>query len=188
MALKLQVNLVAGSNNMVINIVSKQMGRCQRWLLLSSFISSLALVMISAGGCSKDSSSDESLPESPSSSASIAVPAQAGVPLVTMDHWKNSTPGERYAFLIGFVTMLELEKEWQGRDGQGILSFEESLVPSWVEGFAHRPLAEIYDGLNRHVTDYPDELERPAAEVMWFDFIEPRLKGGKDSKFSLENK
>ncbi len=102
-------------------------------------------------------------------------PVSEDVPLVTMRHWKESTPGERYAFLIGFVTMLELEKEWQSRDGQVFLPFERSLVGDWAEGFAHRPLREIYNGLNAYLAANPGDQDRPAAEVMWFTFVKPRL-------------
>jgi hypothetical protein len=96
------------------------------------------------------------------------------VPVVTLQHWRDSTPGERYAFLIGFVTMLELEKEWQGRDGRALKPFDESLVGDWVTGLAHRPLTEMYHALNQPVAGHPGDLHRPAAEVMWFLFVRPR--------------
>jgi hypothetical protein len=96
-------------------------------------------------------------------------------PLVTLAHWRDSTANERYAFLIGFITMLELEKEWQGRAGQGLLPMEQSLVTPWLDGFAGRPLAEIYSGLGRHLSAHPGDLDRPVAEVMWFVFVQPRL-------------
>ena len=167
---------------MVANIFKKLIKRWQ-WLPNPVLASLFLLAMFGVVGCTQETS-DEALNEKPSSE-SIMAAAQPSVPLVTMDHWKNSTPGERYAFLIGFITMLELEKEWQGRDGQEILSFEESLVPRWVEGLTHRPLAEIYNGLNRHVSDSPDELHRPLVEVMWFNFIEPGLNEEPPSKPAL---
>lgn len=114
--------------------------------------------------------------DAPENAASQQAVEAAGVPLVTMKHWRDSTSGERYSFLIGFVTMLELEKEWQGRDDGEILPFDKSLVASWVAGFAHRPLFEIYNELNKHLADHPGELERQVAEVMWFIFVQPRLE------------
>lgn len=136
-----------------------------KWLLLLAFLL--------ACGCG-DGSREAAPPAEEARSAQQ--PAQAEVPVVTLKHWRDSTPGERYSFLIGFVTMLELEKEWQGRVGGRILPFEQSLVESWTIGFAHRPLAEIYNGLNEYLSEHPGELDRPAAEVMWFIFVQPRLK------------
>lgn len=125
-------------------------------------------------GCS---TGDGDLPPTESTAADPVGPQEIGVPLVTLKHWKDSTPGERYSFLIGFVTMLELEKEWQGQDGRELLPFDRSLVGGWVRGFENRPLTEIYNGLNRYITDKPGDLDRPAAEVMWFLFAQPRMSG-----------
>lgn len=131
----------------------------------------LLALAIGLTGCSSEPASDEKTPP--------AVNQELGrqsdeVPLVTLEHWRDSTPGERYAFLIGFVTMLELEKEWQGREGRSLKPFEESLVGGWAEGLGHRPLAEIYNGLNGYLTTHPGDLSRPVAEVMWFLFVRPR--------------
>ncbi len=51
--------------------------------------------------------------------------------LVKMSHWRDSRPGQRYAFLIGFMSMLDLENEWQAAN-ENPLSFKQSLVPSWM--------------------------------------------------------
>lgn len=130
----------------------------------------LILSVFELSACGNGSSRD-----APENAASPQAVEAAGAPLVTMKHWRDSTSGERYSFLIGFITMLELEKEWQGRDDGDILPFDKSLVASWVSGFAHRPLFEIYNELNKHLADNPAELERPVAEVMWFIFVQPRL-------------
>lgn len=139
----------------------------------------LILSLFELSGCGDGSNKKAS-----ESSASQQAAEEAGVPLVTMRHWRDSTSGERYSFLIGFITMLELEKEWQGREDGGILPFDKSLAASWVTGFAHRPLSEIYNGLNKHLADHPGELERPVAEVMWFIFVQPRLNASPASEAS----
>ena len=129
-------------------------------------------------------SSGSEQPTGEASRSSLAeTSAQEGageVPLVTLRHWKESTPNERYAFLIGFVTMLELEKEWQGKDGRGLLPFDQSLINSWVEGFAYRPLTEMYNEINNHLARHPGDQDRAVAEVMWFTLVKPRL----DQKFT----
>ena len=141
--------------------------RFSRWAAL---IGTAFLAAMLTTACSGDQTNDET------GTLSRPEPERTGqVPLVTLSHWKDSTAGERYAFLIGFVTMLELEKEWQGHGGRELLPFGESLIKSWVAGFADRPLTEIYNGINAFISAHPGDLERPVAEVMWFTFIQPRL-------------
>jgi len=138
-----------------------------RWLVLSG-------LMVLAGFLTASCSSDPP----PEEAGTLSQPENRGtgeVPLVTLGHWKDSTPGERYAFLIGFVTMLELEKEWQGHGGRELAPFSQSLVQSWVMGFADRPLTEIYNGINSFLSTHPGDTSRPVAEVMWFVFVQPRL-------------
>jgi hypothetical protein len=127
------------------------------------------LLLALLAGCSTE------VEEQPSAEIIPAGPQEITIPLVALKHWKDSTPGERYSFLIGFVTMLELEKECQGRDGRELLPFEQSLIGAWVRGFENRPLAEIYNGLNRYIAGNPSDLDRPVAEVMWFLFAQPRM-------------
>ncbi len=146
-------------------------GRIQTGALLLA-----ALLTVAAGvaACTSDQ------PESPPATADAPrPPEEAGAPLVTLRHWKESTPSERYSFLIGFVTMLELEKEWQGKDGRALLPFDQSLTGSWVRGFENRPLNELYNGLNQYLAAHPGDLKRPVAEVMWFLFVQPRLDDKK---------
>lgn len=113
------------------------------------------------------------------------------VPLVTVKHWKDSNPGERYSFLIGFLTMLELEKEWQSKDGRPVLPFEQSLIGAWARGVENRPLTEIYSDLNRYAANNPGDLGRPVAEVMWFLFAQPRMPaqnpGGVYDSYSVQS-
>ena len=151
-----------------------------RWLVLPGLI---VLAGFLTASCSSD--------PPPGDAGALSQPENRGtgeVPLVTLGHWKDSTPGERYAFLIGFVTMLELEKEWQGRVGGRIMPFEQSLVESWTIGFANRPLSEIYNGLNQYLAAHPDELDRPVAEVMWFIYVKPRLDDHEQRAAPLEDK
>lgn len=141
-------------------------GRTSARVLLFVALMTLPVVLFGCSGGGGEVPPAEPAPDEP---------REVSIPLVTLQHWKDSTPGERYSFLIGFVTMLELEKEWQGQNGRELLPFDQSLVGAWVRGFENRPLAEIYNGLNRYVADKPGELNRPAAEVMWFLFAQPRM-------------
>lgn len=108
--------------------------------------------------------------------------SKAVVPLVTLRHWKESKPNERYAFLVGFVTMLEIEKEWQLKNGKKVLPMKQSLTGQWVTGFENVPLKEIYDGVNQHIASKPGDLDRPVAEVLWFNFVQPKRDESKRGK------
>lgn len=94
--------------------------------------------------------------------------------LVKMSHWRDSRPGQRYAFLIGFMSMLDLENEWQAANEKP-LSFKQSLVPSWVKAMKAKSLQDIYNGLNDFVEKNPDQLDRPVTEIMWFTFVQPTI-------------
>ncbi len=94
--------------------------------------------------------------------------------LVKMSHWKESRPGQRYAFLIGFMSMLDLENEWQAANEKP-LSFKQSLVPSWMNALKTKSLQDIYNGLNDFVEKNPDQLDRPVTEVLWFTFVQPTI-------------
>ncbi|MGL4209103.1 MAG: hypothetical protein ACRCTY_06910, partial [Candidatus Adiutrix sp.] len=90
--------------------------------------------------------------------------------VITIAHWKDSTPNERYAFLVGFATMLELEQEWQKNKN---ITFEQSLVQNWVRGFDGLTLKDLYQGLNEFAAQAsPIDLDRPVVEVMWFKFVQ----------------
>lgn len=104
------------------------------------------------------------------------------VPLVTLGDWKDSTPNERYAFLVGFTTMLEAEKYWQSERHGELLPLKASLAGSWAKGFKGRTLKNLYDGINNHLAKKPGDINRPLAEVMWFKFVQPRVKEKVPSK------
>lgn len=149
------------------------------------FLSALLSMPLILWGCS--GSHEEPLPGATNPSGS----SEFAVPLVTLKHWKDSNPGERYSFLIGFLTMLELEKEWQSKDGRPVLPFDQSLIGAWARGLENRPLTEIYNDLNRYAANNPGDLGRPAAEVMWFLFAQPRLSAqkptGADDSYSVQS-
>ena len=94
------------------------------------------------------------------------------MPIVRMKHWKESTPQERYSFLVGFTTMLELEKEWQG---QTALPLRQSLTGSWVKGLSGVKLEQIASSIDKHIMTNPDDMDRSVVEYMWFTFVQPKL-------------
>lgn len=94
-------------------------------------------------------------------------------PLILLRHWQNAEIRERYSFLIGFITMLEMEKSWQGDKP---LPLKSSLVNSWSKGFAELTIKQISDSLDEYIAANPKDLDRPLVEVMWFRFAQPHVK------------
>lgn len=93
-------------------------------------------------------------------------------PIVTLKNWKDANDHERYSFLLGFITAIELEKEWQGKQP---LPFSRSLNSSWVKGLSGVPLATLNKRLLDYIEQNPDKLERPVVEVAWFEYVQPVL-------------
>ncbi len=157
---------------MILVIKKQSVDRTRPGFLNLWSLARILLTILVLAGCSSGS---EERAEKPLVQENQAARSDS-VPLVTLEHWRDSNPNERYAFLIGFVTMLELEKEWQGKVNDGrLLPMNKSLVGPWIDGFANRSLNEIYNGINRHLSQNPGDLNRPVAEVMWFSFVQPRL-------------
>ena len=111
---------------------------------------------------------------------------------VSLKTWKDSTEQERYGFLVGFMSMLELEKKWQGDKP---LSLKQSLVPSWSKGLSDISLKQIHDTINEYIAANPGDMDRQVVEVMWFKFAQPKVtekvdtpEQVKQSKKSLKQK
>lgn len=106
----------------------------------------------------------------------ITTPIADSPILVKMSDWKDSGPRQRYAFLVGFMSMLDLENEWQAANNKTPLPFKQSLVSSWAQALESKSLQEIYRGLNRYLKENPGQLDKPVTEVMWFTFVQPTIQ------------
>lgn len=91
-------------------------------------------------------------------------------PVVTMKDWKESSPESRMSFLVGFVTVVQMEKLWQGK---APLPLEDSLNSSWVKGLDGIPLTDIYAHINTYADENPTELDLPVVEYMWYAYVQP---------------
>ena len=95
-------------------------------------------------------------------------------PVVTLKLWSDSSEQEQYAFLAGFVSMIELEKEWQGQ--KSILALEQSMVGSWAKGMDGMTLKTIRNSVNKYVAKNPNEMDKLVLEVLWRDLVQPKLR------------
>lgn len=98
--------------------------------------------------------------------------ATAGqMPGVRIKHWQSSSVEEKGAFLFGFVTMMELEKEWQGKP----LPLKQSLTSCWVKGLAGVTIKDMRDAVDTYAAAHPEDGERQVVEVLWLHFVQPKL-------------
>ena len=104
-------------------------------------------------------------------------------PVVTLQHWKNASQDARYAFLIGFVTAIEMEKQWQGKTP---LPLEKSLNNTWAKGFGNVTLKNINDNINLYVVENPDNLDLSLVEYLWYAYAQPQVNE-KVSKKKLKS-
>ena len=93
--------------------------------------------------------------------------------MVQMRHWQDSGKTEKQAFLAGMLTMLELEKEWQRRDGRKPLPFDKSLNGAWVHGLNGQTVDSLITVLDAYAKDKPQDMNRPVVEVLWYLYAQP---------------
>lgn len=93
-------------------------------------------------------------------------------PSVQLKHWKSSSQHEKLAFLFGFATMLEMEKEWQGDKP---LTIGYSITASWVRGLAGKTLGDLSKALDDYIAQHPDDTESSVIGVLGRIYVSPAL-------------
>ncbi|MDL2209311.1 hypothetical protein LJC26_00695 [Desulfovibrio sp. OttesenSCG-928-O18] len=93
-------------------------------------------------------------------------------PAVQLKHWKDSTQQERFAFLAGFVSMLELERSWQGKES---LPVTQSIVGTWVRGLSGATLKNMDDAVNKYIAAHPQNLDKSVLEVLGKIYVRPKM-------------
>ncbi len=128
----------------------------------------LALVLALAAGAFAQSAS----PQGKKAEVSEVQP-------VTLESWRDSTDQTRYAFLIGFVTMMELEKNYQGRNGPAPLPLKQSLIGAWSVGLSDLTLKEIFDQTNDYIEKNPGQLKRLVVDYWWYTYAQPKIDAAR---------
>ena len=100
-------------------------------------------------------------------------------PAVRLSHWQNSSEQERFAFLFGLVTMLEVEREWQGSKP---LPVNRSTVGTWSRGLAGVTLKAMDTALAEYIAANPDKLDMPVVEALGRIYVRPEMS---DSELAL---
>lgn len=114
---------------------------------------------------------------------------QGTAPVITLKMWDSSSELEQNSFLAGVVSMVELEKEWQGQ--KGILPLRQSMVGSWCTGLDGMSLKQLRSAINSYSMNNPREQDRLVLDVLWSELVQPKLKAsmpgsGSDTSMRLE--
>lgn len=131
------------------------------------FFMVLTLLLCGLGGTGKAAEPEKSATDRVGSTSEVIY-----LPVITLNDWKQSTYAERMGFLAGFLSALDLEKEWQGKKP---LPLEKSLNYSWIKGFAGVSMTEIADTTNAYVAKHPEDLNRPLVEYLWYAYAQPKV-------------
>ncbi len=95
------------------------------------------------------------------------------VPVVTGQHWTQSTSEVKKAYLIGIANAFQVEAAYEGTnpppDGQ-------SIVPRLMKGMRGQTLDSVREGLDKWYAANPDKLQRPVIETIWFEMVVPGLR------------
>ena len=93
-------------------------------------------------------------------------------PMVTLKRWQNANEDERYSFLVGFMSMLDIEHSWQGDEP---LPYKESLIDCWYQGLKGMTYKEVYAAIENYIATHPVDLELPLPQVIWFELVQPKV-------------
>ena len=100
-------------------------------------------------------------------------------PAVTLQRWQNAAENERYSFLIGFVSMLDIERSWQGDHPR---PYKESLIDCWYQGLKGMTYKELYTVIENYIATHPGDLELPLPQVIWFEVVQPKVADKNNSE------
>ena len=92
--------------------------------------------------------------------------------MVTLKRWQNANEDERYSFLVGFMSMLDIEHSWQGDEP---LPYKESLIDCWYQGLKGMTYKEVYAAIENYIATHPGDLELPLPQVIWFELVQPKV-------------
>lgn len=98
------------------------------------------------------------------------------IPVVTGDHWTQSTEQMKKAYLLGIANTVQIETAYAGSNPP---SDAQSLVPRVVRGMKGETLDSVRQGLDKWYAANPAKLNRPVIETIWFEMVVPGLQKNK---------
>ena len=98
------------------------------------------------------------------------------IPVVTGDHWAQSTEQMKKAYLLGIANTVQVETAYAGANPP---SDAQSLVPRVARGMKGETLDSVRQGLDKWYAANPGKLSRPVIETIWFEMVVPGLQKNK---------
>lgn len=95
------------------------------------------------------------------------------VPLITGDHWTNSTEQLKKVYLIGIANVVQVETAYHAATPP---SDSQSFVPRFARGLKGQTLDSVRETLDRWYAANPNRLQRPIIETIWFEVVVPGLQ------------
>ena len=95
------------------------------------------------------------------------------IPVVTGDHWTQSTEQVKKAYLLGIANSLQVEAAFQGANPP---ADAQSFVPRFAKGMRGQTLDSVRQGLDKWYAANPARLQRPVLETIWFEMVVPGLQ------------
>ena len=95
------------------------------------------------------------------------------IPVVTGDHWTQSTEQMKKAYLLGIANFIQVEAAFAGTNPP---SDAQSLIPRLTKGMKGQTLDSVREGLDKWYAANPGRMQRPVIETIWFEFVVPGLK------------
>lgn len=112
------------------------------------------------------------LPGNAGAARGLAKQEAMSLPVLTLKHWQASERSNKLAFLFGFTTMVELEKEWQGNNA---LPVSQSINSTWVKGLDGVSLGEMCSALDAYAAQHTATPDMPVLEALGRIYIQPKL-------------
>ena len=97
----------------------------------------------------------------------------AEVPLITGEHWTQSTEQLKKVYLIGIANVLQVETAYHAATPP---PDAQSFVPRFARGLKGHTLDTVREGLDRWYAANPGRLQRPVIETIWFEMVVPGLQ------------
>lgn len=103
---------------------------------------------------------------------SVGIAQARDLPIATGEHWTTATEREKRAFLLGFGTLLKIEREMQGENPP---PDDRSFIPQLAEGLQDYTITSAMEAIDAWYGDNQDQLDRPVIEVIWFELTLPNI-------------
>ena len=96
------------------------------------------------------------------------------IPLVTGEHWTQSSDAVKKAYLVGIANLLQVETAY---GGSSPAADNQTIVPRMVKGLrgGKQTLDSVRSGLDAWYAANPGRMQRPVIEVIWFEIVVPGM-------------